>query len=71
VKPTKNLREPKLYMNPTKNLRKPKLYMNPTKNLRKPKLLMCLGTLHYVLSLKFHIILPYKYKFWNCLIRLW
>jgi hypothetical protein len=36
--PTKNLIEPKLYMNHTKNLRELKLYMNPTKNLTEPKL---------------------------------
>ena len=38
MNPTKNMREPKLYMNPTKNLIELKLYMNPTKNLIDPKL---------------------------------
>jgi hypothetical protein len=38
--PTKNLIEPKLYMNPTKNLIELKLYMNPTKKLIDPKLYM-------------------------------
>ena len=37
MNPTKNLIEPKLYMNLTKNLIEPKLYMNPTKNLIEPK----------------------------------
>ena len=34
--PTKNLIEPKLYMNPNKNLIELKLYMNPTNNLIEP-----------------------------------
>ena len=38
--PTKNLIEPKPYMNPTKNLIKPKLYIISSKNLIEPKLYM-------------------------------
>jgi hypothetical protein len=35
---SKNLIEPKPYMNPTKNLIEPKPYMNPTKNPIETKL---------------------------------
>ena len=38
MNPTRNLIEPKLYMNLTKNLIESKLYMNPTKNMIEPKL---------------------------------
>jgi hypothetical protein len=38
--PTRNLIEPKLYMNPTKNLIEPTLYMNHTKTLKELKLYM-------------------------------
>ena len=40
MNPTKNLIDPKPYMNHSKNLIEPKLHMNPTKNLIDPKLYM-------------------------------
>jgi hypothetical protein len=51
--PTKNLIEPKLYMNPTKNLIEPKLYMSSTKNLIEPKPYMnptSLGSIRFLVG---------------------